>query len=162
MDELRIRPMKSSEFDALRSRLIVGYAAEHVRAGDWRADEADELATRETERLVPNGVETPGMLFLTAETAAGDLVGHVWVALDVRPGSASGAWIYDIEIEEGQRGHGYGRALLMAAEREVASHGVGVIGLNAFGTSTVARSLYDSSGYEITALQMRKRLSPTD
>ena len=102
------------------------------------------------------------MLFLTAETAAGDLVGHVWVALDSRPGSGSGAWIYDIEIEEGQRGHGYGRALLRAAEREVASHGVEVIGLNVFGANTVARSLYKSSGYEITALQMRKRLSPAD
>jgi len=50
------------------------------------------------------------------------------------------AWVYAWR-------EGYGRALLQAAEREVKMRGV-------------ARHLYDSSGYEITSLHMRKELAP--
>ena len=82
-------------------------------------------------------------------------MGVVWVALDRRPGEA---WIYDIEVNAEQRGKGYGRALLQAAEEEAARHGSKAIGLNVFGTNTVARQLYESSGYQITALNMRKEL----
>ena len=80
----------------------------------------------------------------------------VWVALDRgRPGEA---WIYDIEVNPEHRGKGYGRALLLVAEQEAARHGSTAIGLNVFGTNTVARSLYESAGYRITALNMRKEL----
>jgi ribosomal protein S18 acetylase RimI-like enzyme len=40
-------------------------------------------------------------------------------------------------------------------------HGAEEIGLNVFGQNTVARSLYESSGYEISSLQMRKWLAGT-
>ncbi|MGH3260272.1 MAG: GNAT family N-acetyltransferase [Streptosporangiaceae bacterium] len=66
--------------------------------------------------------------------------------------------MYDIEVNEEHRGQGYGRALLQAAEQEAARGGSQAIGLNVFGTNTVARRLYESAGYEITAMNMRKRL----
>lgn len=160
MENLRVRPMTASEFDTFRARLITGYAADHVRAGDWPVAGAEELAAREVDQLLPNGVETPGMLVLSAETATGELVGHVWVALEFRPGSDSGGWIYDIEVASHQRGRGYGRALLRAAEDEAARNGVAVIGLNVFGVNATARRLYESAGYEVTSLQMRKQLLP--
>jgi hypothetical protein len=37
-------------------------------------------------------------------------------------------------------------------------HGVDSIGLNVFGTNMVARSLYDSAGYTVSAMQMKKVL----
>ncbi len=83
-------------------------------------------------------------------------MGVVWVALD-RPRTGE-AWIYDIEVNPEHRGKGYGRALLQAAEEEAAQHGSKAIGLNVFGTNTVARQLYESAGYQITALNMRKEL----
>jgi ribosomal protein S18 acetylase RimI-like enzyme len=154
MDELQIRPMTTDEFDAFLERSIREYAAEHVRAGNWSPSQAEELAAQEMNDLLPNGVDTPGMLLLAAETARAGLIGIVWVELWHR--RTTGAWIYDIEIIPEQRGRGYGRALLLAAEREVQKHGVKSIALHVFGGNAAAKKLYESSGYEVTSLSMRK------
>lgn len=151
--------MTSTEFQALRNRMIQEYAAEHVAVGNWTAEEAEQRAGQQTDELLPQGVDTPGVLMLIAETAAGQAIGHLWLALERQPGSGGGAWIYDIEILPEHRGHGFGRALLNAAEQEAQRHGVDSIGLNVFGTNTVARDLYDSAGYTVATMQMRKLLS---
>ena len=132
-----------------------------MRAGNWTADEAEARSAEQTAELLPQGVETPGMLLLMAETAGGEPVGHLWVALERRRGFP-GAWIYAIEIAPDQRGKGYGRALLLAAEQATARRGVGTIGLNVFGPNTAARNLYESAGYEIASLQMHKELPQPD
>jgi ribosomal protein S18 acetylase RimI-like enzyme len=155
--EIRLRPMTAAEFEAWRARAIPGYADAHQRTGGWSAKQAKSLAERKTDKLLPAGPKTPGMLLLSAEAVDGTPLGMVWIALD-HP-SAGSAWIYEIEILQEHRGEGYGRALLQAAEQESAKHGIAEIGLNVFGTNVVARSLYDSSGYEVTATQMRKRLA---
>jgi ribosomal protein S18 acetylase RimI-like enzyme len=150
--------MTAAEFDGFRSRSIKEYAAAHVRVGDWSPDQAEELAAKETDDLLPGGIDTPGMLLLAAETANAGLIGTVWVALAAP--QKSGAWICQIEIVPEQRGKGYGRALLQAAERETAQQGAKTIGLNVVGANVIARHLYESSGYEIAALHMRKELVP--
>jgi ribosomal protein S18 acetylase RimI-like enzyme len=155
MDRLQLRSMTVAEFETYRARLVPEYAAEHVRAGNWTADQAETLAARQIDDLLPAGLDSPGMLLLVASTSGGEPVGVVWVALDRRPGEA---WIYDIEVNQEHRGQGYGRALLQAAEQEAAKHGSQAISLNVFGPNTVARQLYESSGYQITALNMRKEL----
>ena len=155
MDWLQLRSMTVAEFETYRARLVPEYAADHVRAGDWTVDEAEALAAREIDDLLPAGPDSPGMLLLVASRPGGEPVGVVWVALDRRPGEA---WIYDIEVNAEHRGKGYGRALLEAAEREAARQGSRAIGLNVFGPNTVARRLYESSGYQITAMNMRKDL----
>jgi ribosomal protein S18 acetylase RimI-like enzyme len=102
------------------------------------------------------GVDSGGMLLVVAETASAGVIGIVWVAVENE--RTSGSWIYDIEIAPEHRGHGYGRALLQAAEREVEKQGGRSIGLNVFGGNDVARHLYESSGFEITSVHMRKTL----
>lgn len=147
--------MTAEEFSAFRERAIREYAAEHVRAGNWTAEEAVQRAARQTDELLPDGVDTPGMLLLVAETAAAGTVGLAWVAMD---GEARQPWIYDIEIVAGQRGRGLGRALLEAIEAEVRRQGGSTLGLHVFGSNTVARRLYESAGYQITSLDMKKSL----
>ncbi len=153
--------MTSSEFETFRARLVRDYAAEHIKAGNWAQAEAETRSAEQTDELLPKGVDTPGMLLLVAETSDGKPVGHVWVALERRPGSP-GAWIYAIEIAADQRGKGFGRSLLLAAEQEAARRGEATIGLNVFGPNTVARNLYESAGYEVVSLQMRKQLAPSE
>jgi ribosomal protein S18 acetylase RimI-like enzyme len=85
------------------------------------------------------------------------VVGLVWVGR--APGKRVGWWIYDVEVVPGQRGRGYGRALLKAAEREARRGGGDSIGLNVFGANNVARGLYESSGYQVASIQMRKRFA---
>jgi ribosomal protein S18 acetylase RimI-like enzyme len=154
--DLQIRAMTPDEFDRYRRRAIREYAAEHVRAGDWSQEAAERRAERETDDLLPDGVDTAGMALLVAE-AEGELVGIVW--LGRAPRQQVGWWIYDIEVIAAQRRRGYGRALLEAAEREAQSRGADAIGLNVFGGNDAARQLYESSGYQVTSIQMRKSLA---
>ena len=109
-------------------------------------------------RLPPDGVGTRGQLVLAAQDGDGVRVGSLWIALD-GPDHNGDAWIYEIVIDPERRGQGLGRALLAAAEREVARHDVQSLALNVFGTNTTARRLYESAGYETTTLQMRKAVS---
>lgn len=150
--------MTPTEFQALRHRLIREYAAAHVAAGSWTADEAEKRAADQTSELLPQGVDTPGVLMLVAETSGGETIGHLWLALERQPGGGGGAWIYDIEILPEHRGQGFGRALLNSAEREAVGHGIDSIGLNVFGTNKVARELYESSGYTVATMQLKKMI----
>jgi ribosomal protein S18 acetylase RimI-like enzyme len=154
MADLQIRAMTQEEFRRYRQRAISEYAAENIRAGTWNPEEAERRAARETDELLPHGVETVGMVLLVGEIA-GSVVGLVWVGL--APAERPGWWIYDIEVVPAQRGRGYGRALLAAAEREAQRRGAESIGLNVFGGNDAARGLYVSSGYEVAATYMRKR-----
>jgi ribosomal protein S18 acetylase RimI-like enzyme len=156
MPELTTRKMTPAFYDEWMSALITSYAQDHVGAGNWTADQAVARAQADTEKLLPNGVDTENQLLLTAHNESGEAVGVAWIGL-VRP-DEQGAWIYDIEVLEGFRGSGYGRALLAAAESAAKEKGATTLGLNVFGPNLPARSLYESSGYEVTTLQMRKAL----
>jgi hypothetical protein len=97
--------MTQEEFDVYRRRLSSEYAAEHVRAGNWSAAEAEQRAEQETDDLLPSGVDTPAMALLVGETG-NEAVGMVWVG--IAPQQRVGWWIYDIEVvpEQRRRGHG--------------------------------------------------------
>jgi ribosomal protein S18 acetylase RimI-like enzyme len=153
--DLQIRPMTQDEFSPYRRRAITEYAAEHVRVGDWSEEEAEQKAAAETDDLLPDGVDSPGMVLLVAE-AEGKVVGLVW--LGHAPGQHAGWWIYDIDVVPTQRRRGYGRALLEAAEREAQRRGADSIGLNVFAGNDAARRLYESSGYQEASVLMRKQL----
>ena len=156
MADLQIRAMTRDEFDLYRRRAVREYAAEHVRAGNWSQEEAERRAAKETDDLLPDGVDTAGMVLLVAE-ADGELVGLVW--LGQAPRQQVGWWIYEFVVVPAHRRRGFGRAWLVAAERVAQSRGGDAIGLNVFGGSHAARRLYESSGYQVTSIQMRKSLA---
>ena len=163
MPELQLRPMTDGEFVTYRDRLIREYAHEHVRAGNWTAEEAEAKSAAQVDELLPEGLATPDTLLSIAESAepgrVGERVGLLWLALRRSPdGSLASAWIYDIEVDAEHRGGGYGRALLAAAEEELRHRGAPAVGLNVFGHNEVALRLYASSGYRVTSQQMLKEL----
>jgi ribosomal protein S18 acetylase RimI-like enzyme len=91
--------------------------------------------------------------------ADGERVGELWLAEREHDDAARGSlWIYDIEIEESQRGRGYGRAAMLLAEEETRRRGFDQLALNVFGDNDPARSLYRSLGYREAAVIMNKRL----
>ncbi|MBC7464053.1 MAG: GNAT family N-acetyltransferase [Actinobacteria bacterium] len=150
--------MTSDEFAAFRKHTIVEYARAHSSVGNWSEEEAIEKSTQAINELLPDGQDTAETLVLTALGQSGESIGYLWIGLQRRGGSPGEAWIYDIEIYERFRGKGYGRDLLLLAESEARRHGVIKMGLNVFGNNLIARNLYDSAGYEITAMQMSKDL----
>lgn len=159
MADLHLRPMTETEFEAYLRRAVSGYAAEHVAAGDWAAEDAEVRAAADTAQLLPAGLETEDMLFYMAEAGDGEVVGWVWLCLRTPHGERAIAWIYDIEVVADQRGKGYGRALLAAAEAELRVREVPAVALNVFGSNEVAQRLYATSGYELMSQQLRKELS---
>ena len=159
VNDVRLDPMTVDELESRLPALMKGYVAEQIRAGNWSAVDAEELAGVQEHRLLPLGIATPGMHWYIARTAADEVVGYLWLATEPTDPITGGAWIYAIEVEPGYRGRGIGHQLLDAAEFEARRLGARAIALNVFGANHVARQLYESSGYEVTSLQMRKTLS---
>jgi ribosomal protein S18 acetylase RimI-like enzyme len=149
--------MTSSEFEEYLGWSIGDYADEMVRNGRTTPDRARAMAQDSFDRLLGDGLQTPGHTLLIAEeTSTGERVALLWFG----PSSddPTRAWIYDITVDEPVRGKGWGRAVLRAFEPEARSRGFSSAGLNVHADNEVARHLYESSGYAETARQMAKSL----
>lgn len=154
-----LRPMTQAEYDLRMPVLMEGYAASLVQAGRATAATALAESRRQHAELLPAGLATERMLFLAAvPTGVLDSppVGWIWVGLPDPAEPERPAWIYNIEVDPAHRGHGYGRALLAAVEPLLAAHGVTRLGLNVFADNPVARRLYETTGFAVTAQQMVK------
>jgi ribosomal protein S18 acetylase RimI-like enzyme len=149
---MQLIPMTETEYNAYVARLIPEYAAEHVAAGNWTAEEAETKARAQVDQILPNGVQTPGNYLYTVR-AENDAVGFLWLGT-----LGQRAFIYDIEIYEPYRRRGYASQALLAAEDKARELGLKAIALHVFGYNTGARALYDKLGYRVTDLTMAKDL----
>ncbi|MFD0786162.1 GNAT family N-acetyltransferase, partial [Micromonospora azadirachtae] len=75
------------------------------------------------------------------------------------PAGSGRAWIHNIEVHPEHRGRGHARRMIQLVEAELAGLGVTELGLNVFGSNTVAIGLYQSLGFQVAAQQMTKRLA---
>ncbi|MFB9237081.1 GNAT family N-acetyltransferase [Plantactinospora siamensis] len=156
---ISLTPMTQAELDRRLREAVEHYAQAIAEARGLPLAEAMAESDEQHRLALPDGVRSPGMLLFTGRTAAGEEVGWLWLALPGdRAGGPERGWVYDIEVAAEQRGKGYGRGLMLAAEHELAGRGVGALGLNVHGYNTTAMRLYDSLGFEITAQQLVKPL----
>jgi ribosomal protein S18 acetylase RimI-like enzyme len=149
--------MTDSEISAFASRQQGGYIADRVAAGET-PEQARENAERQWLMYFPAGRAAAGHRLY--QVLDGDeMVGLLWLgpSPDGKPGLD---WIYYIEVDPAVRGRGYGRDTMLLAEQDAREHGAGELGLNVFGPNKVARRLYESVGYEATAINMVKRIPP--
>jgi GNAT superfamily N-acetyltransferase len=79
-----------------------------------------------------------------------------WVANSIARYADS--FVYDIEMDETQRGKGYGRATMLAGEVAARELGATTMGLNVFGFNTAAINLYTSLGCTVSSQNMMKTL----
>ena len=98
---------------------------------------------------------------LVAEMPDGKVVGHLWLALQRQPGIR-----WRCLDSTTSRSCPNTAAMGMAErywrpQRKRPPAGVDSIGLNVFGTNLVARDLYQSAGYTVSTMQMRKVLRST-
>ena len=152
----KLIPMTQPEYEAFLEHLIPDYAAENVRAGYWDESEALEKSRKETESLLPQGLQSKDHYLFTMYD--GDqAVGRVWLKANLDRPVKSG-FIFDVEIKEEFRGKGYGRQIMLLIEEKARELGLKSIGLHVFGYNTVAKKLYESVGYEVSSLNMSKKL----
>lgn len=150
-----LRPMSESEYEQLRESIFEDYARETAQVRSISLEEGRAEATRQISQLLPDGNATKGHYFSRIAIENGEDVGDLWV--HVEP-DRSRAFIYFIGIDEQYRGHGYSKAAMLALEDAVKPLGARHIDLNVFGDNTVAIRLYESLGYQPTAMNMRKEL----
>lgn len=152
-----LQPMTPADFARRCAALRESYAESLRTARAIPLDAARVEAARQMALVLPLGLGSPKMLLRTA-TVDGTDVGWLWVGLPGAPGSPGMAWIHHIGVDPAQRGKGYGRAIITLLESELADRGVARLGLNVFGDNAVARRLYESLGFRVTAQQMAKVL----
>ncbi len=154
--DVTLEPMTTDRFVQWRERQVVEYAKDKVKAGVWPKDGAMEASAAEIASLLPDGPDTAGH-DLFVGVADGAEVGQLWLYTD--PAAlAPETFIYEIAIDEQHQGKGLGRGLLVAAESWCADRGVTIVRLNVFAFNMTAISLYESSGYTVTNLNMMKRI----
>jgi GNAT superfamily N-acetyltransferase len=121
---------------------------------------ARERGRHGTARFLPDGLDTAGHHLLTAENESGVAVGSAWVGPDPgqAAGTASSAWLYDINVFAPFRRLGYGSVILAAAEALIAGEGKTALGLNVVGDNEAAVALYRRNGYDVASMSMRKRI----
>lgn len=157
---LTLRPMDSDRLPTWLEHCTTQYIDELVASGRTRED-AVRNAADGIGRSFPGGTPAPGHAVFDLIDDAGEGVGYLWIGPDTSDDAAAW-WVWDIEVHAGSRGHGYGRAAMLLGEEYARSQGARTLGLNVFGSNAVARRLYESLGYETTAVQMRKELTRGD
>lgn len=152
-----VRPMTADEISAYFSDFVGTFADQTMAADPSLTREAALVNSREVhERILPQGVDTPGHDFLVAlDATAARRTGIIWLFHE-----ELAAFVYDVEVDEAERGKGYGRALMDAAADHMRGLGMEVLGLNVFGHNHVAHALYDALGYNVVDRSFNRALSP--
>lgn len=155
-DGLTARPMTPGEFAQWEAGAIAAYAESLVSRGAPE-DAALRAARISHARHLPDGLATEGA-HLRFLVHGGEIVGHVWVSpFEMHPGLLVG-YVFDVEVHEEFRGRGYGRALMVEAERIARGAGHERLGLHVVTANTPAVRLYESLGYEPTRYNLSKPL----
>lgn len=152
---VKLENKTADEMAAWLPGMFEHYVAERIKAGEER-ESAEKFSALRRAELFPNDVPAADQFIMNVIGDDG-VVGTIWLG---RPLDGSrGAWfVFDIEIDKEFRGRGLGRAAMEAAEAWTRDRSGTRLGLNVFGPNLVARSLYDSLGYEVMATSMFKDL----
>ncbi|MCX6405744.1 MAG: GNAT family N-acetyltransferase [Propionibacteriales bacterium] len=153
---VRLVPMTAEQFPAYRELAEREYAENIVAAGMMPEAEARRKAAEDFASSLPDGVDTADHELWTAWDGDHE-VGMLWLGFSERSDGLF-AFGYDFLVTSDRRRQGYGRAIMEAAEQVCRDRGVVEVGLSVFGFNSGARSLYEQMGFEVTILQMRKRL----
>ena len=155
---VRLTPMTGKEFAEYTVHLNHDYAASHVAAGNWSADEAEQRGAESLRKLLPQGERTAGHhLQHIVDAADGSRVGTLWYQIERYRGGKE-IFVLDIEVFEAYRRRGLARATLSCLLAEAQRAGAGRIRLHVFGDNHGARKLYASFGFEETDVWVAKAL----
>ncbi|HET6937571.1 MAG TPA: GNAT family N-acetyltransferase [Nocardioides sp.] len=145
-ERIRARPMTEDELSRYFDTAAEEFADETMRADPLRSrEDAVQSSRRMYDAILPEGLATAGHEFLVAVAADdGRRIGMLWLLHEERSG-----FVYDVVVDDEERGRGYGRALMDLAAAHCRGRGLRVLALNVFAHNHVARALYDALGYVV-------------
>lgn len=146
---ITVGDLDEAGFEAYVDRTVPTYAAEGALATGMSEEDALAKAREQFRRLLPDGVHTAGQHFKRVHDADGAEVGLLWYAsrLDDEPACL---FLYDIIIDEAQRGRGLGTACMDWLEEEARRLGAAQIDLHVFTHNVRAIRLYERLGFVVT------------
>lgn len=154
---IKLVPMQPSDLENYLALAVQEYAQDKIAAGNYAPSEGLEKARAEFDALLPNGTETPRQHLFTIMNEVDEKVGIIWLA-EIESGARRYAFIYDLRVFEAYQRRGYGKQAMLVVEEEAKALGLDRIALHVFGHNKVARDLYEKLGYEITNLNMSKKI----
>ncbi len=151
----KLVPMNESEFVVWFDNSKSTYRDELHKNG-FTAEEAQTKANDDMAKLLPEGLSSKDQFVMTMKDSD-RWVGTLWFGIR---GAADNrkAFIFDIVVNENERGKKYGEKALTILEAQVKNLGLAHIGLHVFGHNLIARKLYEKLGYDITNLNLEKKL----
>jgi ribosomal protein S18 acetylase RimI-like enzyme len=153
----QLSPMTPDEFHDFYAFSVADYAREKVRAGNWSEEEALQRSKQEFQQLLPSGLDTPNHFLYAIRDDGGEKVGALWLAVEKRRGRTTG-FIYQLYIDERFRRRGFGAGAMRALEQIARALGVDTLALHVFGHNHAAIALYRGLGYDVTNINMAKKL----
>ncbi|MEU8820482.1 GNAT family N-acetyltransferase [Actinoplanes sp. NPDC048796] len=151
MGTVRLVPMTQEQYGPWRVEAEAHYARSAASSGR-SAEESVRDAAETYARLLPEGLATAGNHLWFAYD--GDRrVGFLWVKVE-----RDTAFVHNVAVEADLRRRGYGRAIMVAAERWCHDNGLSRIGLHVFAHNAGARALYEQLGFSETGRNMAKNL----
>ncbi|MFT8322789.1 MAG: GNAT family N-acetyltransferase [Bacillus sp. (in: firmicutes)] len=150
--------LPAEAFSAYKAMLVKEYAQEKVEAGTWLEDESIQKAEEETNKLLPNGVDTENHYVLQITHAESKKkIGYLWYFLN-KIDRKKEAFIYDFSIDEEHQGNGFGTLALTELENHIKQNGGEKIALHVFAHNKRAIHLYNKLNFEPTDITMRKKI----
>ena len=147
MPEIALSEMSAEQYAAYTERCLAGYIAEGARATSMTPEAAEKFGRKQFAQLLPDGQQTKGQHFCNLTTPAGEVVGQLWFAEELHLDPPR-VFLYEIVIDERQRGHGFGSLAMRLLEDEARRLGANVVALHVFTHNEGAIRLYQRLGYQ--------------
>ncbi|MDX6914912.1 GNAT family N-acetyltransferase [Pectobacterium carotovorum] len=153
---VNLTDMAEGDYPEYRQFFILEYAQDLQDSRGYDAEKARAIATQSIDIALPQGVHTAANKLWCIYSADNEdvIIGYLWVVLN-----ENAAWVSDFCLLSGWRGRGFGKASLAALDAALAALGMGEIGLRVAVNNSVARALYEKSGFQITGFNMHKNLN---
>jgi ribosomal protein S18 acetylase RimI-like enzyme len=155
VSHIKLVPMNELEYVEWSERSRENYCSELHKNGLTK-EEAQKKTDDDFGRLLPEGLKSKDQFVFTIKDGV-RWVGILWFGVRGAEDNRK-AFIYDIELNESERGKKFGEQAMTLLEAEVKKIGLKHIGLHVFGHNLPARKLYEKLGYEITNLNLEKKL----
>ena len=149
---LKLEPLQQDDFERFLERGIREYAEDHVRNGNWPAEDALERSRKEFEHYLPEGIHSKDQ-YLWSIQNGDDKIGVLWVQVRDRK-----AFIFNFVIDEEFRGKGFGKQALVALDEKLKSLNDESVALHVFGDNVNAQELYKKMGFKTVSINMKKDL----
>lgn len=154
---MHMMAMNQDEFTAFRNRSINNFSEQLIEDLHCTPEVAYVKAEQKLNSYLSDGLETAGHYFYHIKDNQGEAHGYLWFG-EREENNYKKIFIYDIFVEEVDRGQGYGKSMLIWLENETKKLDLLEISLHVLGYNHIARELYESMGFEITNIYMAKKL----